>query len=157
MPRAGDRVQMLGLAATSLLLAAQAAAASPAAQATNKPHADCNKTAATTYEITMCFHGDHVRAEKRMNRAYRAVLSRVEGEERAKLEASQRAWMRYREADCDFYARDGGSLEDANLGACRGYLDNVRAKDLEDWLANDDYVSDRQPKEPARSSKPGPQ
>ena len=74
--------------------------------------------------------------DRRLNKAYREVLRYVDGDEKAKLLAAERAWMAFRDADCTFWGASGGTIAPMNEASCRARLSEDRAKELDGWPPN---------------------
>jgi uncharacterized protein YecT (DUF1311 family) len=72
----------------------------PAAQAFDAGCPD----AATTAEMLECVEALHAAAEREMSAAYEALAGALAPEPRAALEASQRAWLAFREAHNALFA-----------------------------------------------------
>jgi uncharacterized protein YecT (DUF1311 family) len=96
----------------------------------------CEQAAHTQGELTACAAGQAAAADRRLNAAYRDVLRYVDGEEKAKLIAAERAWVGFRDADCAFFGSGGGSIAPMNEAFCRADLSLARAKELEGWPPN---------------------
>jgi uncharacterized protein YecT (DUF1311 family) len=80
----------------------------------------------------MCADSAYHRADADLTRAYRRVLARVGPADRAKLRAAQRAWLRYRDAQCTFEAAayDGGSMQPMIKLLCLESLTRSRARQV---------------------------
>lgn len=72
----------------------------PAAQAFDAGCPD----AETTAEMVQCVEALHAAAEREMSAAYEALAGALAPEPRAALEASQRAWLAFREAHTALFA-----------------------------------------------------
>jgi len=99
---------------------------------------DC-KNAMNTLEINECASIEQKAVEARLNQVYQRVLKTLDGEgrdsaaTRAKLVAAQRAWVRFREADCDaVYERHaGGTIRTVMYIGCMQSHAEQRIKALE--------------------------
>jgi uncharacterized protein YecT (DUF1311 family) len=120
------------LVATALL----AAAGTASAQAP-----DC-KNAMTTLEMNACAAADEKVVEAKLNEVYQRVLKSYGDQEhaaaRSKLIAAQRAWVKFREADCDAVLEKwaGGSIRTQMYIGCMQNHAERRIKDLEDFGTN---------------------
>jgi uncharacterized protein YecT (DUF1311 family) len=65
------------------------------------------------WALTSCADSAYHRADNDLTRTYRRVLTRLGASDRMKLRAAQRAWLRFRDAQCAFEAAayDGGSMQ----------------------------------------------
>jgi len=81
-------------------------------------------------------------ADTELNAAYQHALSQLDGSDnlraaRASLIESERAWIKFRDADCDVQANifKGGSMDGAMVEACKKSLIEQRTKELKAiWL-----------------------
>ena len=81
-------------------------------------------------------------ADVELNTAYQHALAQLDGSDklraaRASLIESERAWIKFRDADCDVQARifQGGSMDGAMVETCKKSLIEQRTKDLKSiWL-----------------------
>lgn len=100
------------------------------AQAAPEPRCgDAQSTAA----MRECENARLKRAEDGMLAAYRKLLSRADEQGRAKLQAAQRAWLRYRAAEAEYQAdaaRDG-TLAPLIAASVRADLTEARRGELE--------------------------
>jgi uncharacterized protein YecT (DUF1311 family) len=123
------------IAATALLLLAQAAVAE-AADACDDPQ--------TQLAMNMCTQADYQRADAEMNTQWEVTSAAMKTRD-AKLEPgdrqpgyfetlleSQRAWLKFRDAQClseSFMAR-GGSMQPMVASQCKTYLTELRTEQL---------------------------
>jgi len=58
--------------------------------------------------------------DRQLNQVYRELMRRLPAEERGRLKAAERAWIKFRDLECDFEAfpMRGGSGEALFVGAC---------------------------------------
>ena len=84
-------------------------------------------------------------ADDELNRYWKAAIERIEGEERAdtmtQLRASQRAWIRFRNEECEAVAAwwRPGAIASTMEGECLDRLTRVRTKTIwEAWLTYKD-------------------
>lgn len=70
------------------------------AQHMNAKDAPCQNVGSGADE-TACFAATAKKSDAELNELYRRVLTVVDGDELVKLEAAQRLWMRFRDANCD--------------------------------------------------------
>lgn len=81
-----------------------------------------------------CADAELAYQDARLNRAYKALLAKLEDlDKRAAIEA-QRAWLTFRDKDCAARAgRFGSDAGPATESACRMESTALRAQQLEDW------------------------
>ena len=93
------------------------------------PDADCqNYDGGSTMAMSECFQMQSDIWEKRLNLEYRAAMKRAEVDP-GKLRTGQRAWLRYRDANCDTYYSVEGTIHTILTGLC--WRDMTRARTLE--------------------------
>jgi uncharacterized protein YecT (DUF1311 family) len=73
-----------------------------------------------------------VRWDKRLNTAYQEALKDATSPaQRDQLRAAQRLWVRYRDANCDYYGLGEGSISRLNAASCLHDMTRSRAQELE--------------------------
>ncbi len=93
--------------------------------------AQCEK-AGTTAEITRCMSNAYEKADADLNRIYKLAFKGLNEKETENLKKAQRAWVMYRDAQCDAeYAKWGGGSGGpaAHLG-CLVRLTQLRTREL---------------------------
>ena len=75
-------------------------------------------------------------ADRQLNAAYTKLRARLGPESRARLQAAEEAWIRFRDKECDFIGAPttGGSIHGVIVASCQARLTLVRVKDLETQL-----------------------
>jgi uncharacterized protein YecT (DUF1311 family) len=65
--------------------------------------ADCSETAQTQVELNSCADKEYAAADAELNRVYQGTLKRYKDDPKfiAKFRESQRAWLKYRDAELD--------------------------------------------------------
>ena len=121
---------------TTLFMASGALAAAP------KP--DC-ANASTTPEMTQCAALDADAAEAKLNATYKQLIQNLSqpdtesekySETRQKLQITQRAWIKFRDADCEavYQANSGGTLRGLAALGCKRNRAEQRTRELQDYL-----------------------
>lgn len=121
------------LAAGVLLLAAGSA---PRLGAQQQAARECAE-ARTQVEMNECNAEAYREADAEMNRAYASLRDAVTvPADRGALLAAQRAWLRYRDAQCHFEAAgySGGSMQPMVRSACLAAVTAARAAQLRTLL-----------------------
>lgn len=92
---------------------------------------DCSK-AMTQADIDECMAAPARAADAQLNADYRAVMARLSPGSRNRLQAAQRSWLQFRDAECAFRSmgQDGGSVAPATVASCVADLTKRRAADL---------------------------
>ena len=89
----------------------------------------------STRAMSGCIGDEAARHDVRLNRAYQAALGRLEvPRQRAALRQAQRAWIAFRDADCDSYSdADWGPSSGVDENACLLKRTAERADELETY------------------------
>src|SRR5262249_8206185 len=75
------------------------------------------------------------RQDARLNDAYKKLMSKLSRDRKKALLKAQRAWIKFREANCDYYFDpDGGKAAHLNASGCLLTMTATRIKDLEGML-----------------------
>lgn len=96
---------------------------------------DCQQSAVTTTDIVACITEAFEREDQRLNDNYQQLRSQLSDPRKEQLLTAQRAWIAYKEANCDFYADpEGGTLARINANACVLTETTHRADELEELM-----------------------
>ncbi len=94
--------------------------------------ADCSISGdGSTYSINQCLRDQSEEWDRRLNAEYQSALKRTDVDAQ-KLQASQRAWLRYRDANCEVYAMMKGSIATVLVNTCWRDMTSARALELND-------------------------
>ena len=86
----------------------------------------------STYEIVECQKGKLAVLDRRLNAAYQKALGLAQSEkQKEQLRVAQRAWLKFRDADCDYYELGEGTIARIEGGVCMLTLTQQRAEELE--------------------------
>ena len=100
--------------------------------------ADCG-AAKTQAALDACAGGASAKADTALNLVYKSVVARLKSEDDAKtaLVSAQKAWIGFRDAECDFEASGsiGGSIHPMIVGQCRTKLTQARTAALRQMLS----------------------
>lgn len=101
----------------------------------SKQHAICmDKYAGTTVGMIDCITAETKRQDAQLNKAYKALMVKLSAPRKAQLQEAQRAWIKYRDANCGFYYDpDGGTLAAVNANDCVMSATASRARELESF------------------------
>ncbi len=107
----------------------------------------------TTRDVEQCLATDLARADAVLNRYYTAAVARLTRDQEltalAKLRTSERAWIAYRDAECDAVYENwkGGTIRGAMLLGCRTALTKARTMAIwRSWLTYADSTPPILPK-----------
>jgi len=116
----------MGMAAAAFLLAASPAFADEA------DGIDCNSNMLNQSEMNICADKDYRLADKALNAAYAKAVHDLDAHNRDLLRASQREWIKFRDAECTYQAapNEGGSIYPLIYAGCLTRLTTDRTKQL---------------------------
>ncbi len=87
-----------------------------------------------TIALSSCY-SEHADAwQKRLDAAYPEALKFAEERQRDALRRAQSAWLKYRDATCDFYNLTPGSIHYIQSAYCILDLNRHRALELEEFI-----------------------
>lgn len=91
-----------------------------------------DKSGGVTVDMLDCIGTETKRQDARLNKAYKEVMPQLSPARKKELQDAQRAWIKYRDANCNFYADpDGGTIATVNSNDCFMSATASRAKELE--------------------------
>lgn len=92
-----------------------------------------------TVEMLDCISAETKKQDVLINKAYKEVMGTLTVQRKKQLRGAQRLWIKYRDANCNFYADpEGGTLATVTSNSC--FLDEIssRRKELEEILPFDE-------------------
>ena len=97
-----------------------------------KPTKDPCANAQSQLEMNMCWGNQYKTADAQLNAAYREFSSKLSTEEAAQLKAAQLAWIKFRDANCEFVADayKGGSIRPMIAAMCLADVTTARTSEL---------------------------
>lgn len=102
---------------------------------------NCNDQS-TQSDLNICADQDFKAADKTLNDVYRTIVKRLsqDPEGKTRLTASQKAWIAFRDAECDFQSGDSiqGSIHPMLVLICRTGLTKARTEELKVYLNCDE-------------------
>jgi uncharacterized protein YecT (DUF1311 family) len=123
-----------------LVLAAGAADAAPARDAAEQRYTPAyqrcldSPDGQSTAGMIDCAAAELKIQDAALNRAYRKAMADLNPRQKAKLQAAQRAWLAFRQAECaSFEDEDWGSLSRINANDCFLHMTAQRVIDLENY------------------------
>lgn len=91
-----------------------------------------DKAGGVTRDMMDCIQAEVQQQDARLNAAYKGLMEQVGEQRKGPLRDAQRAWLRYRDANCAFYDDpDGGTLARVSGNACAMRMTAERADELE--------------------------
>jgi uncharacterized protein YecT (DUF1311 family) len=115
----------------TLCIAAFLLTATPAFLAAQDDEEFCPK-GRTQLDMNNCAAAELAHADRALNETYQAVLRLLDPERVELLREAQRAWIRWRDAECEFEASEfaGGSMEPMIQALCLAHVTKERTKAL---------------------------
>jgi uncharacterized protein YecT (DUF1311 family) len=82
-----------------------------------------------------CMGAEAERQDKRLNDVYKKLMDELKPERKKELQEVQRLWIKYTEANCNFYLDpDGGTAARLAASECPVLAKAARAKELENFI-----------------------
>lgn len=99
----------------------------------SKAYNQCmEKSDGVTAAMVECITAEYKQQDTRLNQAYKALAKDLSAARKKQLQEVQRAWLKFRDANCAFYDDpDGGTLARVLSNECMMTLTAQRAKELE--------------------------
>ncbi len=90
----------------------------------------------STYDLRICYDKMLQNEDAKLNKNYKACMAKLDATAKAKLQKAQRAWIAFRDADCDYQADEmrGGTLETVIGLSCLATETQERAEMLKDCV-----------------------
>jgi len=93
---------------------------------------ECDRSDDSQQMMNICAGEDYQAADARLNQAYQALIRSDDADDKKLLQAAQRAWISFRDAECahSTAASSGGSIHAMAVSQCLTRLTNDRIKQL---------------------------
>ena len=93
-----------------------------------EPCADAQSQA----EMNICWGNEYKAADARLNQVYRQFMAKLDEEEKVQLKNAQTAWLKYRDANCEFVGDQykGGTMRPMIAAICLADVTDNRTKEL---------------------------
>lgn len=106
-----------------------------AAEKWTADHNQCNNRS-STIDITSCIDARTKVWDQRLNQAYKALTVMLADEPSTKsrlvpLQSAQRAWLKYRDANCAYYNAQEGTIRPVEVSGCMQRMTQDRAIELQ--------------------------
>lgn len=90
----------------------------------------------TTVDMTDCADREYRSADKKLNRVYQQLQSKLSGSQKQRMTNAQLAWIKFRDASCDY---ERGQFEGGTMGipigiSCLADMTAKRTKELEKYM-----------------------
>ncbi|MBL0011041.1 MAG: DUF1311 domain-containing protein [Nitrosomonas sp.] len=91
-----------------------------------------DKSGGVTVDMLDCIDAETNRQDARLNKAYKEAMPQLSQARKKQLQDAQHAWIKYQDANCNFYADpDGGTMATVSSNDCFMSTTASRAKELE--------------------------
>jgi uncharacterized protein YecT (DUF1311 family) len=128
MRKMNRKIGLLAMVGIFSVLPLAGHAAPPPADALSK----CMNAAKDQIEEIDCIDAENARHDAKLNKAYKKLVAAATKQQKEKLQEAQRAWMKMRDADCEYFnVPDGGTNVSLNLADCVMTHTKQRAEYLE--------------------------
>ncbi|TPM90358.1 lysozyme inhibitor LprI family protein [Mesorhizobium sp. B2-1-3A] len=93
---------------------------------------ECDRSDDSQQMMNICAGADYQAADAKLNAAYQNLIGSDDADGKRLLQAAQRAWIAFRDAECAHTtaARTGGSVHAMEVSQCLTRLTNDRVKQL---------------------------
>jgi uncharacterized protein YecT (DUF1311 family) len=117
----------------SLLIALSVMSVSVAGQ---KPKLKPCEDAQTQTDMNICWGNEYKKADAALNKAYQQLAAKLDTDEKAQLKNAENAWLKYRDANCEFVADQykGGSIRPMIAAICFADVTNNRTTELKNQI-----------------------
>jgi len=99
---------------------------------------ECDRSDESQTGMNICAHEDYQAADKKLNETYGEIMKRLSDDADGKklLQAAQRAWIGFRDAECAFSTADsqGGTIHPMLMSNCLQGLTETRTEQLGGYL-----------------------
>ena len=134
---AGGQEQELTLRVLFTIVAA-AALVGAAAFAFAGDQGNPGECTGSTPEMVDCLMAQHAHWDKQLTIAYQQAMKDAVPAQKEKLREAERAWIKYRDANCDYYASGEGTIARIDAAECMRDMTEARAKELSSGGAGPD-------------------
>ena len=112
------------------------------APAQNQQTPDPCDNAQSTVDMGNCAGKEYKEADEELNRVYKKLMASLEDREyEALLRTAQQAWLKYRDAHCDFEAFEnrGGTIYPVMHRSCLTTMTRARTKELKQQMEREGH------------------
>lgn len=130
------RKVFIGFAWIVVAMAAATGHSAMAQTAKSVPAKDC-ASAATQARMNECAYEDFLAATAGYAASYKAISDKLAGRQRDQFRRTQKRWIQYRTAGCNFESSgvQGGSAQGMVKWRCDARMTRVRTAELEKWAS----------------------
>lgn len=90
----------------------------------------------STYEVRICLSNELDKEDANLNKQYKLCMNKLDKISQSKLKAAQKAWISFRDAECEYQADEmrGGTYETVIALGCHVSETKERAEELKDCV-----------------------
>ncbi len=92
----------------------------------------------STPEMVECLMAQHAHWDKELTIAYQEAMRNAPPAQKKELREAERAWIKYRDANCAYYAAGEGTIARIDAAACLRDMTERRALELKNGGAGPD-------------------
>lgn len=94
------------------------------------------KNPQTTREMRICSSQEAASADKKLNRIYPQLMSKLSGQQKQRMIQAQTAWINFRDATCAYEKGqyEGGTFAPVAYSSCIARLTKQRTQELQQYL-----------------------
>ena len=91
-------------------------------------------------DMNDCWGREYKAADATLNQVYRQLVAKLDDDEKAQLKSVEAAWLKYRDANCDFVADQykGGTIRPMIDAMCLGDMTKNRTAELRSQIKDRD-------------------
>lgn len=129
-------MRMAFIALVALIIVAATPAPAQSAANDSIEYSKCLKNSGgVDPAILDCISAEYARADQRLNQAYKTLLNTLKPERKKALQETQRLWLKFTQANCNFYRDpEGGTSAHLAASECEMTVRAARALELETFI-----------------------
>ena len=92
--------------------------------------------AQTQADMNICWGNQYKSADTQLNKTYQQLAALLDADEKAQLKTAETAWIKYRDANCEFVADQykGGTIRPMIYAICLAGVTNNRTTELKNQI-----------------------
>ena len=101
-----------------------------------KPKPKPCEDAQTQADMNICWGNEYKKADATLNKTYQQLVAMLDEEQKLQLKTAENAWLKYRDAHCEFVADQykGGSMRPMIAAICLADVTSNRATELKNQI-----------------------
>ena len=87
-------------------------------------------------DMNICWGNEYKKADAALNKTYQQLAAMLDNEQKTQLKNAETAWLKYRDANCEFVADQykGGSMRPMIAAICLADVTNNRTTELKSQI-----------------------